>query len=200
VQSDLPDIFIMPILVPVINHLLSQEAWARAKLAPHAGKVACLELGALAPRLAITADGMVDTAIADAPVNVTIRVALSDLPLLMQNREHAFSYVKIDGDADFANSISQVAQNLKWEAEEDLSKWVGDIAAMRIVAGAKTAADAARSTHKSLTENLAEYLTEENPILVRPAALADLAADITQTRDDVERLMKRIEKLENRGK
>ena len=45
-----------------INHLLAQEAWARAKLIPHAGKVAVLDGGVLAVRLKVSADGMVETA------------------------------------------------------------------------------------------------------------------------------------------
>ena len=139
--------------VPAINHLLSSEAWARAKLAAHAGKIACLDVGAVVLRLRVMTDGLLEAADtvssgAAAPANVTIRLKLADLPLLMQNRERAFSYVTIEGDADFANSISQVGQNLKWEAEDDLAKWVGDIAATRIVAGAKSAFATARSTQQ----------------------------------------------------
>ena len=122
-----------------INHLLAQEAWARAKLIPHAGKVAVLDGGVLAVRLKVSADGMVETAGPDDLPTVTIRMQPSDLPLIMQNRERAFSYVKIEGDADFANTISQLSQSLRWEAEDDLSKVVGDIAATRIVSGVHTA-------------------------------------------------------------
>ena len=96
----------------------------------------------------------------------------SDLPLIMQNRERAFSYVKIEGDADFANTISQLSQSLRWEAEDDLSKVVGDIAATRIVSGVHTAVNTAKALHQSVTENIAEYFLEENPLLIRPQALS----------------------------
>ena len=76
-----------------INHLLAQEAWARAKLIPHAGKIAVLDGGVLAARLKVTADGMLEAATVHDVATVTIRVALSDLPVIMQNRERAFSYV-----------------------------------------------------------------------------------------------------------
>ena len=123
---------------------------------------------------------------------------LSALPLIMQNRERAFSYVKIEGDADFANTISQLSQSLRWEAEDDLSKVVGDIAATRIVGGARSAFDAARSLQQSISENVAEYFLEENPMLVRPHTIADFTNDVTRLRDDVARLAKRIEKLKGR--
>lgn len=187
-------------LVSVINHLLAQEPWARAKLRDHAGKLACLDAGAIVLRLRVGADGLLETAAVDAPVNVTIAVKLADLPQIAQNRERAFSYVTIAGDADFANSISQVAQNLRWEAEADLAPWIGDIAAVRIVAGAKNLLATARETHEALAQNLAEYFTEENPLLISAPAMAELTGGVNKMRDDVERLIKRLEKLESRLK
>ena len=183
-------------LPAAINHLLAQDDWACAQLAQHAGKLACIDAGLFAVRLKVGADGMLETGAADAPAQVTIRVRLADLPLIVHNRERAFSYVKIDGDADFANTISQLSESLRWEAEHDLSKLVGDIAATRIVSGAKELANSARVAQQKLAENVAEYFLEENPMLLRPQAVEDFAAEVGKTRDDVERLAKRIEKLE----
>jgi len=178
-----------------INHLLAREPWAREKLARHAGKIALFDAGVLALRLKATADGMVEAAPPDEPQNVTIRARLADLPLILQNREHAFSYVQIEGDADFANTISQLSESLRWEAEEDLAKLVGDVAAVRLVNTARTALEVARTTQQKVVENVAEYFLEENPVLVKPSAVADFSSDVTRLRDDVERLAKRIEKL-----
>ena len=189
----LPSLF--SLLPAAINHLLVSEAWARNKLMAHAGKVACLDAGAMALRLRVSADGMVEMADPEAPVNVTIRVKWSDLPLMAQNRERAFSYVKVEGDADFANTVSQVSQSLRWEAAEDLSPWVGDIAAARIVSAATNMLKTVQSTQQTLAEHVAEYFLEENPMLTRAQAVADFASDVGKLRDDVERLAKRIEKL-----
>lgn len=186
----------IPTPIPaVINHLLAQEPWARERLAAHAGKVACMDAGLFSLTLKVAPDGMVQTAAPGEAANVTIRIRPADLPLILQNRERAFSYVKVEGDADFANTISQLSQSLQWEAEEDLSKLVGDIAATRIVAGAKAVLNNARTSQQKLAENLAEYFLEENPILMRPQAVADFTSDVTRLRDDVERLAKRIGKL-----
>ncbi|MCU6432280.1 sterol-binding protein [Undibacterium sp. Jales W-56] len=199
---------ILPIVL-FINHLLAQENWAKNKLLPHAGKVACIDLQAFAIRLKVSADGMVEAATAQTTANdsgditsakdrshVTIRVQLSDLPLIAQNRERAFSYVKIEGDADFANTISYLSQNLRWEAEEDLSRLFGDVAAVRMVAGANSLMQAVKESHQKIQENLAEYFLEENPMLVRPAAVNAMGSEINKLRDDAERLIKRLEKLE----
>ncbi|WP_293776246.1 SCP2 sterol-binding domain-containing protein [uncultured Oxalicibacterium sp.] len=186
-----------PAILPsaAINHLLAQEAWARARLAPHAGKVAVFDAGVMALRLKVAEDGLVQMTDAEDAASVTIRVQLSDLPLILQNRERAFSYVRIEGDADFANVISQVSQSLRWDAEDDLSRLLGDIAARRVVQGAHGALRGVQALHQSVTENVAEYFLEENPLLVRPRAVADFTQDVTRLRDDVARLAKRIEKL-----
>jgi ubiquinone biosynthesis accessory factor UbiJ len=188
----------LSIVPAAINHLLAQEAWARNKLAAHAGKTARFDAAVLQLDLTVRADGLLATAEDGATPHVTIRVKPADLPLILQNRERAFSWVGVEGDADFANSISQVSQSLHWEAAEDLSKLVGDIAATRLVAGAKAALHTMTATPKILAENLAEYFLEEKPVLVRPQAVADFGSDVARVRDDIERLMKRIEKLEGR--
>jgi ubiquinone biosynthesis accessory factor UbiJ len=182
-----------------INHLLAQEAWARDKLAKHAGKLAFFDAGVMGVRLQVAADGMVQAGAADVPANVTIRVKLSDLPLILQHREHAFSYVQIEGDADFANTISLLSENLRWEAEEDLSKLIGDVAAVRVVGGVRAALEAAKSTQQKLAENVAEYFLEEKPLLVRPQAVSDFSGEVSKLRDDVERLSKRVDKLKGRS-
>ena len=179
-----------------VNHLLAQEAWAKSKLQAHAGKIACIDLQAVAVRIKVAADGVLEEAEADAMADVSIRLKLSDLPLIAQNRERAFSYVKVEGDADFANTISHLSQHLRWEAEEDLSKLFGDVAAVRMVSAAKSLIQTAQQAHQTIQENLAEYFLEENPMLVRPVAVQTFGAEVNKCRDDVERLIKRLEKLE----
>jgi len=179
-----------------INHLLAQEAWARSELKLHAGKVAVIDASPVALRLRVAPDGMVEAAAADAAPAVTIRLKLSDLPLIAQNRERAFSYVQIEGDAEFANAISSLSQSLRWEAEYDLEKLVGPVAAVRLVQGAKAVATHAREGQRKMAENVAEYFLDENPMLIRPLQAEGFAADVTRLRDDVERASKRLEKLE----
>lgn len=197
-------------LLLALNHLLAQEGWARQQLQVHPGKVAELATELFSIRLQVTPDGQLqapaetgppEAAVPKAPLpkaglsDVTIRAQMADLPLMLQHRERAFSWVRLEGDADFAQVIAHLAQNLRWEAEYDLQRWFGEIAATRMVAGARAALEAAKSGQQKLAENLAEYLVEENPTLVAPQALAQFGDDVGKTRDDVERLSKRIDQL-----
>ena len=182
----------------VINHLLAQEPWARRELQRHAGKVAAIDAGVASLRLRVTVDGLLEAAPAEAVASVTIRVKPTDLPLIVQDRERAFSYVRIEGDAEFANALSSLSQSLRWEAEVDLEKLVGPLAANRMVSGARAAFEAVKTGHQKIAENVAEYLLDEKQLLVRPHAVDELSADVTRLRDDVERAAKRLAKLEQK--
>lgn len=185
-----------PILPAVINHVLAQEPWASAKLAEHADKCVCIDAAVTRICLQIGVDGLLYPAPAEAQPNVTLRLKLADLPWMLQNRERAFANVKIEGDAEFAATLAFLTQNLRWEAEHDLQRLVGEVAARRLVEGGKQVFHTLAESGQKLNENLAEYLLEENPVLVRPQAVEDFAAQVAKLRDDVERLEKRLARAE----
>ena len=181
-------------LTAAINHLLSRQPVLRHKLSMHAGKVACIDVGFIQLSLAVASDGLLESANAEPSVTITIKPA--DLPQILANIDRAFSYVSISGDADLARTISEVANGLQWEVEEDLAPWVGDIAALRIANAGRQFIGTAKSTAQKLAENMAEYWLEENPTLLYRRAGEDFATDVARLRDDVERLSKRVEQIE----
>jgi len=181
---------------PALNHLLSQEPWASEQLRAHTGKIVCIDLSPLTLRMKVTPTGLLEVASDDAMVNVTIRIDAADLPLLLQNKERAISYVKLDGDAEFAQTISDLSQQLRWDSEQQLSRLFGDIAGKRMADTGKAIVNHLQSNAQKLQENLAEYFLEESPLLVRPARVSEFGQEVARTRDDVERLLKRIEKIE----
>jgi ubiquinone biosynthesis protein UbiJ len=195
----IPQRALMTPAIAAINHLLAQEAWARDALALHAGKEACIDTGHLQLRMRVARDGMLEASNSEDAANVTIHVKLTDLPLIAQNRDRAFSYVRIEGDAEFANAISQLSKGLRWDAEHDLERFLGPIGATRLVGGARSVASGAAATGRRLAENVAEYLLEENPVLIRPAETDAFADEVSRLRDDVERLDKRIARLEQKA-
>ncbi len=181
-----------------LNHLLSRQPQLREILLPHAGKSARIALGSVQLELMVATDGLLQAAMGDEP-NVSIRIKPSDLPQILANMDRAFSYVSLIGDAEFAKAISEVAKGLQWEAEEDLSLFVGDIAAVRITQAVRSTLHNARLGGGKLIEQIVEYLLEENPTLLYRKAGEDFAAQVAALRDDVERLGKRIGLLETQS-
>ena len=192
-------------LIAVLNHLLVRQPTLAAALAAHAGKSAHIDVG-FSVHLRVAADGLLEMAAEDkaadeaaAEPNVTIRIAPADLPLVLADPERAATFAKLSGDAEFARTVSEVVNGLRWDAESDLAPLVGDIAAVRIVQAARAMAAQFKSGSRRLAENVAEYLLEENPTLLYRRAGEDFASDVAVLRDDVERLAKRIALLEKGG-
>ena len=181
-------------LTAALNHLLSRQPSLPDKLSMHAGKVARIDVGFIQLSLAVASDGLLESANAEPSVTITIKPA--DLPQILANIDRAFSYVSISGDADLARTISEVANGLQWEVEEDLAPWVGDIAALRIAKAGRQFIGTAKSTAQKLAENMAEYWLEENPTLLYRRAGEDFATDVARLRDAVERLSNRVEQIE----
>ena len=99
------------------------------------------------------------------------------------------------GDMEFAHEVSFLARHLAWDYEEDLSKVIGDIAAHRVAAGARGLARWARETGMRTAQGAAEYWTEESPLIASRVKVEDFVREVSELRDAVERLGKRIERL-----
>ena len=179
-----------------VNHLLAPAAWAREILTEHAGKVAVFELFPLRVAVAVDPDGTLRVAPEGAVPSVTIRLTQATVLQILAEGEDAWRKANVQGDSEFAAAISKVAANLRWDVEEDLSRVFGDIAAHRMAAAGRSAAAWPKQAATSLAGTVAEFLTEEKHLLVTPLRAAEFVRDVDELRDAVERLDKRIERLQ----
>jgi len=182
-------------LQAAINHLLGQAAWAREKLVPFAGHAALIKMPPFEAAFLIGADGCLSAPAPEAELEVSISLPAATPLLALQGKDAVMRAARIEGSAEFAETLGFVIRNLRWDAEEDLSMIVGDIAAHRIVAGTREFAAWQQQAARNLAENLAEYFTEEQPLIARRADIAEFSADIDRLRDDVARLEKRVQRL-----
>ena len=183
-------------LPAAINHLLAAEPWARAQLSPHVGKTLHVVVQPFTVGLSVVADGTVLRATSTVPADTTLTLPYSALPrMLTGGTDAVMRDLRLDGDAEFAQAVSMLAKNLRWDVEDDLSKVVGDAASHRVVSAARWTGAEVRQTSQRMTAAVTEYLLEENPQLVRPRAVAILADGVRQLRDDLARLEKRLERL-----
>jgi ubiquinone biosynthesis protein UbiJ len=176
----------------LLNGMLAREAWARERLAPFAGRAARFEALPFALTLKITDDGRVTDAGTDAPV-VNVGLSLASLPQALVDPQAALRNVSLEGDADFARTLGDVMQNLRPEPEEELSRFVGDVAARRIVGLLKLSATHWRQLAQNMLDSGAHYFVVEDPMLVSKGQAAEFSTAVAQLRDDVARLEKRIE-------
>lgn len=182
-------------LMVAVNHLLGQASWAREKLAPFAGHAAQIQMPPFEAAFLINEDGYISMPEAEAALEVSISLPATTPLLALQGKDAVMRAARIEGSAEFAEALGFVIRNLRWDAEEDLSKLVGDIAAHRMVKGTRDFAAWQQQAAQNLAENFAEYFTEEQPLIARQADVAEFAADIDRLRDDVARLEKRLQRL-----
>jgi len=184
-----------------LNHLLSQQSWASERLKPFAGKgleVRCPPFPEL--RLTITDKGLLDRAQGEAPGALVVKLKPGVLPLLLARDEAARGQIEIEGSADLAGAVDYLVRNLSWDFEEDLSAVFGDVLAHRLAAGGRAFAAWQREALVRLAENLAEYWTEERPLLARPGDAEKFRRDVDALREEVARLETRIERLGSAAK
>lgn len=181
---------------------------ARDRLGVHAGKTVSVQIGTIDAAVAlvrVTADGTMEMVgigassntqtAPSSPPDVAFVISPQLIPQLIRGDESAFSEVSFTGDSEFAATLSTIARNIKWDVEEDLSRAVGDIAAHRLVGTVKMMDAWQLDTKARVTENLAEYLTEEKRAFITQRSLEMLATDNESLRDDVARLEARLAKL-----
>ena len=171
-----------------INHVLAASPLARERLAKFAGKTAEFKVGPLTVSLTVQTTGEVTRAVPEATRDLEVRMSPFLLPRLAANDEAAVREVEMAGDTEFAHEISYLAKNLRWDVEEDLSRVVGDIAAHRIVGGAKAAFEYGRDTAERLASGAAEYWTEEDPMIASRVKVEQFGEEVDELRDAVERL------------
>ncbi len=106
-------------------------------------------------------------------------------------------HVVISGDTGLAHRFSEVLGKLNIDWEEQLSRYVGDVAAHELARAARDASAQGQQAVDRLQQNISEYLTEEARLLPHPFEVEEWIRGVETTRDDVERLTARIRLLES---
>lgn len=181
-------------VIGALNHLLRGQPWLRARLLPFAGRTVALASFPATLTLRVSAEGALHAAGAGEP-DVTVRASPITLARLATGDERARSALEMSGDAEFAAVLAGVFAELRWDAEEDLSGVLGDVAARRLTQGARALVEWQRQAAESLLASAAEYATEERALLARGADVRDWQQAVEVLREDTERLEKRVDRL-----
>lgn len=190
---------VLRLFTAAFARLLEQDPAAAARLRPHAGKRVEVHVAGLAATLALGADGRFD--LADDVEAPDLRLEVDAAAMLgerLRGRGPGLSAVRISGDADFAQAMSWLAANLRWDAEDDLARWVGDVAAHRLARGVRAAATEAARVGGQLERRLRQDLADAPGGLTGREAFEAAARRVAELRDAVARLDKRVAALRGR--
>ena len=176
------------------NHVLAQNAWAQAKLAPFAGMLFQLRLPPAVLNFSLDASGLVRQATGGTPDATLVATPTGFLRYLAVEPRDP-NLIVIEGDAEFGAALREILSQLTWEAEEDLSRLFGDVLAHRIAGFAKNWFTWREQSFKNLALGASEYFTEEQPLLAKPRQVAQFAQEVAAVESAVDSLEKRIQKL-----
>jgi len=100
--------------------------------------------------LQVTPAGLFDLAAPSATPDLHFEVTeASPLGLAQSALRGERPPVRIDGAVDFASDLQWLADNLRWDIEDDMARVIGDVPAHTLVSVARSAAQALRGFVRS---------------------------------------------------
>jgi ubiquinone biosynthesis accessory factor UbiJ len=184
-----------PIATRFLQHICSQNNWSRKYLQPFAGKTIAFNFVLAKANIIILEDGSLAIGGEAASPEASIYAPPSLLLRMMAGDEAAKMQIKVEGDTHLATEFSKVLQNMRWDIEEDLSHFTGDIVANKIGSATKKILQTTKQQSVDATEMLSEYWQEEKNILAKKRHVEQFNADVDTLKSDVARFEKRLQKL-----
>ncbi len=131
-------------LVLFLNHVLMQEPEAQARLMRQKGSRVRLQWRQFRLQLAATPAGLLEQVPDGEP---ELRLTLTDsspLALAQAVLSGERPAVRIEGDVQLAAEVNWLVDHVRWDAEEDLARLIGDAPAHQLAQAARGAALALR--------------------------------------------------------
>ncbi|WP_296179179.1 ubiquinone biosynthesis accessory factor UbiJ [Pseudomonas sp. UBA1879] len=184
-----------------INQVLHMDSTALPRLDRLSGKVIAVECTRPAFHLYIlpSDEGLMLASRWEAGADVTLRAPAASLVRLALSKDKNVVLhspeVDLEGESGVLLELVGVLQDLDLDWEYELQRWLGPVVTPLIGSHLRNSARWSRNSFESLNHNLAEYLAEESRTLVGKREAEARFAELDQTRQDLERLEARFERL-----
>jgi len=190
-------------LESVLNRNIADSSTARALCRRLQGKVLSVRFSNVPFGISFRSDGermSLDTSAAEMANATLTGTPFSLMQLASPKPEAALrsGAVHIEGDAEVAQTFSELLKHARPDLEEELSRVIGDVAAHQVGNVARSALSFGKRAADTFALNVAEYLTEEGRDLPTRVEADEFNAGVDKLRDDVERLEARLAQLERR--
>ena len=130
-------------VVLLLNHVLQQEPQATERLARQKGRVIHAQWREFTFRVQATAAGLLDLADAEATPDLSLTITEdSPFEIAQAVMQGAKPSVRIEGDVQLAAEVNWLADHVRWDVEEDLSKIWGDAPAHMLMQTCRTVSQA----------------------------------------------------------
>jgi ubiquinone biosynthesis protein UbiJ len=187
-----------PTAVPaaLANRVLGREAWARACLAAHAGRVFVVAAGPVATAMRIGASGAIE--VAPRPggePDLTLTISPLSVPLLLANPKRWDEFVAVEGDPALATTLKGLAETLPWFVERALAAALGPIVGQRVADAGRRLLALPEYAGRRIGAGLASYAREQTGFAADAAQARSLGDEIAATAARVEAVAARVDAL-----
>jgi ubiquinone biosynthesis protein UbiJ len=177
------------------NRALESEAWARERLAAHAGKTIRFNVGLARVVVAIDAEGRF--AESNAAPSLALTIDPLRFPALLAEPSRWGELVSADGDQALAATVAELAPTLPWFVERLLSRALGPIAGQQLADAGRRLLTLPEYASERFADSVARYVGDEARLAVRAGDVQRFAAEIAELATRVDALAKRIEPLDS---
>ncbi len=184
-----------------LNRVLRMDSTALPRLDRLSGKVIAVDCRNPSLQLFILPgdDGLLLAAHWEAGADCTLRAPASSLLRLAMSKDKTAVLhspeVELEGDSAVLLELVGILQDLELDWEYELSRWLGPVASPILGGHLRSSARWSRDSISNLTQNLADYLSEESRTLVGEREAQARFAELDQIKLDLERLEARFERL-----
>ncbi len=187
-----------------INRLVALDPDTRAAVARLDGKR--IELALEAPALALSLRVRGDKLEVGPPdaepdpdlgLRATLGGLLSQLPFARRDGHAPVGKLRINGDAELARTLQQLAQRFDPDWDKPFSQALGPILGPQVARVLREGFQAGGKFARNVARDAADYVTEESRDVVAKDELAAFHDDVDSLRDRAERLIARVTRLDS---
>lgn len=186
----------------LLNRLFERQPAVFELLAQHAGHSFRLNAEPINAAMTIEHDGRLSPADPVVVPDVTLTIDTAKLWRQGWRPGQPFperaGLVHVSGDAAMAQTLSTLAKSWRPDLEDLLSQYVGDLAAVQLVGGAKRLTSLAVQFASRTSQNMAEYAAHEAQLVLPDVALREHANDLAALNKSLDALQTRIESVQTR--
>ena len=192
------------IVVRLFNSLLSQEPWAKERIAQNANKIARFQMPISSLELRLTDDGRV--ALCDKQnemtPNVTVTMSADQVPAALKEISGGWangldikalmSHVHIEGEAGLANLVSDLSRDLRWDRHYYLANLLGPVLTSHLIRTERFVLEKGQEAVDTILRAGADSLSYEQEVLIAKVHFNDLNRDLDALTSRLDKLEKTI--------
>ena len=190
-----------PAAIPgaIANRMLEREAWARQRLAAHAGRVFVVAAGPAATAFVIDETGKVASATAGSHApDLTVRLSPLDVPAFLADPTRWDRYVTMDGDPALSTTLKELAPTMPWLVEQAFASVLGAVVGQRVADAGRQMLAFPEYAAERVGSSIASYAREQSGLLATGDESRTFATQVDALAARVDALAARIDALAGR--